>query len=190
MKDQFGKCVFAYRGWIISSFFFVLLCFSWMSHNVLSYYGLLPAVFGWGMRIITGMYIGKHTNGDKISGETLAVTGIYRVSRNPLYISNIFICEGLLLFSNNTAFWVHFSMIITIILFYHYVIILEEKYLINTWKETYRRYAQSVPRWVSLSSIRANYHWSPIVSIQTAVANQLPNTMKSMFAALLIYILS
>lgn len=77
---------------------------------------------------------------------TLVTTGIYSISRNPMYV-------GMLLILVAIAFWFQaLSGLIAVFLFFLIIdrlqIRMEEKQLLKIFGQAYRDYAQRVPRWL------------------------------------------
>ena len=90
------------------------------------------------MGLITniGLPAGKHE---------LRTTGIYKMSRNPMYSSFIFM--------NTATFLFLPSLLLLIIMVYgmivhHFIILGEEKYLENEFGDKFRAYKARVPRYL------------------------------------------
>lgn len=76
----------------------------------------------------------------------LVTTGVFSVSRNPLYLGGVCILAGIALAFNLP--WV-LVLLLPALIACHYVLIApEEKYLAARFGEEYRRYAASVHRWI------------------------------------------
>lgn len=72
-------------------------------------------------------------------------TGVFLISRNPLYLGCVMVLLGISLTAN--IFWILIFLLISII-FCHYVLILpEEKYLADKFGQEYKEYLASVGRW-------------------------------------------
>lgn len=96
---------------------------------------IVPAYLSMGIITHIGLPEGKHE---------LRTTGIYKISRNPMYSSFIFL--------NTAAFLFLPSILLLVIMVYgmvvhHFIILEEEKYLENQFKDQYRNYKASVPRY-------------------------------------------
>ncbi len=77
---------------------------------------------------------------------TLITTGVFSVSRNPLYLGGVCVLVGLALALN--LLWV-FVLLLPAIIACHYVLIApEERYLATKFGADYRTYARSVHRWI------------------------------------------
>ncbi|MDD5467193.1 MAG: isoprenylcysteine carboxylmethyltransferase family protein [Anaerolineales bacterium] len=76
----------------------------------------------------------------------IVTTGVFSVSRNPLYLGGVCILVGIALALNLP--WV-LVLLLPALVACHYVLIApEEKYLAAKFGEEYRRYAASVHRWI------------------------------------------
>jgi protein-S-isoprenylcysteine O-methyltransferase Ste14 len=76
----------------------------------------------------------------------LVTSGVFAVSRNPLYLGGVFILVGIALVLNLP--WV-FVLLLPALAACHYVLIApEERYLAAKFGEEYRFYAASVHRWI------------------------------------------
>ena len=76
----------------------------------------------------------------------LVTTGVFSVSRNPLYLGGVCILLGLALAVNLP--WV-FVLLLPSLVACHYVLIApEERYLATKFGEEYRTYVASVHRWI------------------------------------------
>ena len=73
-------------------------------------------------------------------------TGIYAYSRNPIYLSFVLFHLGMFLTFENVMYF-----LCSIALFYwldHFIIVEEERYLNTKFKDEYKRYCNSVKRWI------------------------------------------
>lgn len=73
-------------------------------------------------------------------------TGIFAISRNPLYLASVLVFLGLALGLNMG--WALITLFISIILCHHILIVPEEKYLMAKFGQEYERYVSSVNRWL------------------------------------------
>lgn len=77
---------------------------------------------------------------------TMVTTGLFALSRNPLYLGGVGILVGLALVFN--LLWL-FVLLLPALIACHYVLIVpEERYLAAKFGEAYRAYATVVHRWI------------------------------------------
>ena len=98
--------------------------------------GLLVAAAGAGMRTWAAGHIRKR--------ETLAVTGPYAFTRNPLYFGSFLMGCGVLLMGRNP--WAAILILAVAVPVYRAVIRREEQLLAGIFGEAYAAYAREVPR--------------------------------------------
>lgn len=96
---------------------------------------IVPAYLSMGIITNIGLPTGKHE---------LRTGGIYRISRNPMYASFIFL--------NTSTFLFLPSILLLIIMVYgmvvhHFIILGEEKYLESEFGDEYRKYKSQTPRY-------------------------------------------
>ena len=72
-------------------------------------------------------------------------TGVFRLSRNPLYLASVLVFLGLALAFN--MLWALVMLLISIVICLYVLIIPEEKYLAAKFAEEYNEYTASVNRW-------------------------------------------
>lgn len=73
-------------------------------------------------------------------------TGVFAISRNPLYLGSVFALLGIALAMN--VFWALVMLLLSIILCHYVLIIPEEQYLAAKFGDEYKEYAASVHRWL------------------------------------------
>lgn len=73
-------------------------------------------------------------------------TGVFAMSRNPLYLGSIIVLLGLALALN--MLWTLVMLLLSIIICLHVLIIPEEQYLAAKFGEEYKEYIASVHRWL------------------------------------------
>jgi len=96
---------------------------------------IVPAYLSMGLVTNIGLPTGKHE---------LRTSGIYKFSRNPMYASFVFL--------NTATFLFLPSILLLIIMIYgmvvhHFIILGEEKFLNNKFKDEYMKYKSRVPRY-------------------------------------------
>lgn len=76
-------------------------------------------------------------------------TGVFSISRNPLYLGGVCILVGIALVVNLP--WVLVLLVPALVACHYVLIVPEERYLATKFGEEYRRYAASVHRWIGRS---------------------------------------
>ena len=108
---------------------------------------LLVAVAGIAVRVVTIGYISAGTSGRNTTrhkAAALNTTGLYSIMRNPLYLGNYLIFLGMSLLSQSWE-----VLAINTLLFaaaYVPIILTEEHFLLQSFGQSYRDYANRVPR--------------------------------------------
>ncbi len=77
---------------------------------------------------------------------SLQTTGIYSISRNPMYLGLLSIYIGVAFFKGN--YWTFILIPIVILVITYFVILKEEKYLSRTFETDYTDYKKKVRRWI------------------------------------------
>ncbi len=77
---------------------------------------------------------------------TLVTSGIFRVSRNPMYLSLLLMLSGWALWLGNLLAWT--GVAVFVFLMNRFQISQEEAYLEKQFGEDYRRYKSKVRRWI------------------------------------------
>ena len=76
----------------------------------------------------------------------LIIAGIYRITRNPIYIAFLLIVVGFAIAANSA--WFLLSAIILFLLLHFGVVKREERYLTSKFGSTYHDYCRRVRRWL------------------------------------------
>jgi len=76
----------------------------------------------------------------------LVTCGPYRISRNPGYLGMTLTCAGIAFVSD--ALWLLAPLAVAVLVVDHGVIAREERHLVATFGDEYRRYRATVRRWV------------------------------------------
>lgn len=77
---------------------------------------------------------------------SLVITGPFRFSRNPLYLSLTLLFAGLSLVAN--TLWGFIALVPVLVVLHFGVILREERYLEAKFGESYRQYRSQVRRWL------------------------------------------
>ena len=109
--------------------------------------GLLFIGIGESIRFTAVRFAGGRTRTTKVGANTLCISGPYAHTRNPLYIGNLLIYCGIVLFSGGT-FLLELLVIVLIYFTFQYTLIisLEEDKLLELFGEQYLKYKLNVPR--------------------------------------------
>ncbi|MBL7791369.1 MAG: isoprenylcysteine carboxylmethyltransferase family protein [Saprospiraceae bacterium] len=89
---------------------------------------------------------GKGTLSPADPTRQLVVTGLYRRTRNPMYLGVMGILVGEALFWNNKWLWLYAGIIF--LLFHCFIIFREEARLLRDFGEAYGEYRKNVRRWL------------------------------------------
>jgi len=73
-------------------------------------------------------------------------TGVFAISRNPLYLGSIIVFLGIALAMN--ILWTLVTLLASIIICHYRLIVPEEKYLVAKFGQEYKEYSASVQRWL------------------------------------------
>jgi protein-S-isoprenylcysteine O-methyltransferase Ste14 len=148
------KPIFFYTGKISSYITWVLFVLSffnfinWGNHSIIFLKHISYLVFTVGLIVsaISLINLGKSTRlGLPLENTTLRTNGIYKMSRNPMYLGfNCITLASILLTLNIAAILLGiYSMVI-----YHFIILGEEKFLENRFKNEYLEYKNRTRRYI------------------------------------------
>ena len=73
--------------------------------------------------------------------------GVYRISRNPIYLSGFLLYVGI---GIACASWVLLLCAVLWIVLWHIVVHAEERFLLEKYGEAYRKYMNRTPRWIGM----------------------------------------
>lgn len=76
----------------------------------------------------------------------LVIKGLYKFSRNPMYIGVVLILTGEAIFFNSFNLWVYLSFVFLV--FNLFITLVEEPRLKKDFNEEYLQYCQKVRRWL------------------------------------------
>jgi len=77
---------------------------------------------------------------------SLVSVGLYKFSRNPMYIGVLLILAGESIFFESSALWIYSSVIF--VAFHLFIVLVEEPRLRRDFEEEYNAYANRVRRWI------------------------------------------
>tara|TARA_B100000900_G_scaffold405454_1_gene415083 strand:- start:1080 stop:1655 length:576 start_codon:yes stop_codon:yes gene_type:complete len=143
---RFKKLIFANRSYTPIPIAFFMIFFS--AFNFPFYIiGAILVLMGETIRINAVGYAGGATRTLKVGAPSLCSSGPYAFTRNPLYLGNMLIYLGFVLFSGGTYLIELFLFVFFYFTFQYFMIIsLEEKVLYGKFKGAYSEYIQNVPR--------------------------------------------
>ena len=84
--------------------------------------------------------------------ERLVIVGLYRLSRNPMYIAVLTVLIGWATMYTSRTLAIYSAFIATA--FHLRVVLAEEPWLASTHGEEWTRYRARVPRWLGIASLR------------------------------------
>ncbi|MBU4268439.1 MAG: isoprenylcysteine carboxylmethyltransferase family protein [Acidobacteria bacterium] len=113
---------------------------------ILNILGFLLALTGAATRIASVGYSKPFTSGREnyLKADNLNTRGVYSIVRNPLYIGNFLIYNGVLVAYSSPAALAFFNAFF--IVNYYFIILSEENYLENQFGDDYREYRRAVPK--------------------------------------------
>jgi protein-S-isoprenylcysteine O-methyltransferase Ste14 len=91
-------------------------------------------------------FFGKGTPAPMDMPKVLVVRGLYRFSRNPMYISVLLVLVGESVFFWSTRLLEYTAMVFAV--FHAFILVQEEPTLRRKMGAAYEQYAQDVPRWI------------------------------------------
>ena len=109
------------------------------------YVGLLVYLFGMTFTILAG------TSLDTTPIDKPATKGLYRISRNPLYLGTFLIFIGIGIAG---ASWLYLLLIAVFIVLYDILIAPEERWCLEKYGDSYREYMNRTPRWIGIPKSR------------------------------------
>ncbi|MFL3006459.1 MAG: methyltransferase family protein [Candidatus Neomarinimicrobiota bacterium] len=116
-----------------------------------SAYGSALIIVGELIRFSAVRHAGGRTRTTKVGANSLCTSGPYSRTRNPLYIGNLFIYSGAVLFSGGIYMFQLLAMVILYFVFqYSMIISLEEEKLSTVFGQEYSKYKNNVPRIIPL----------------------------------------
>ncbi len=134
---------------------------------------LVVSMFGLLIRGFTVGYAPRRTSGRNTKNQvadTLNTTGMYSITRNPLYLGNYFMMLGVLLFVR--VWWVPVIYTLAFWLYYERIIIAEEAFLMEKFGAEYEQYLRRTPAF--LPNFRL---WKPpalTFSLRTVLKREYP----------------
>ena len=121
---------------------------------------LTVSIFGFGIRVYTVGFTphntsGRNTKAGQVADE-LNTSGLYSITRNPLYLGNFFMWLGLAMFTENV--WFVISFVFFYWIYYERIVFAEEQFLERKFGEQYTEWATLVPVFIPKFSLFKNTH--------------------------------
>ncbi|NRA76454.1 MAG: isoprenylcysteine carboxylmethyltransferase family protein [Planctomycetes bacterium] len=113
--------------------------------------GVAMIVVGVGVMLhCTGLFarVGRGTPVPAVPPEKLVIQGLYRYSRNPIYVADVTVWFGIFLFAGHAALLLY--AVIATILIELVILLWEEPVLKRRFGSQYDAYRERVPRWLPL----------------------------------------
>ena len=174
--------VFRFRGYFLFFYSFLLWIHIQYTNPSVSWLGLFICLGGWSVRLVSSLYIDEHTNDTKLNAKRLATKGIYGEIRHPIYLSNILVGVGLLVWSGVSNGWVQVTFFIVILIHHIYLSKKEEIYLLQKYK-TYQNYLKKVSRRFIPPFFSKSFKasWKPRYTLKQAFGHQRNNFFNLLF---------
>ncbi len=138
-----GQFFFKYRSFTPIPFLIPLFLFGRPTMLTLII-GFLIILIGELMRFWGVSYAGGETRTSKVGASVLVTQGPFAYLRNPLYLGNMLIYFGISIMSNSLFPFLQIIGLVYFYIQYHYIIIEEENFLRNKFKEKYDDYYSAV----------------------------------------------
>jgi len=147
-----GKYFFKYRSYTPLPFFFLMILF--MQPNLYSILSGIPLILaGELIRLWAVSYAGSETRTtDGVGGTNLVTQGPFSMVRNPLYLGNVLIYTGIGIMSFTFFPYLQIFGLFYFTFQYYCIILNEEEYLKNTYKDKFEIYLKSVSRFIPLKN--------------------------------------
>jgi protein-S-isoprenylcysteine O-methyltransferase Ste14 len=181
---------FAARGWVLAVMLVILIAARIHSDTPLRPEWLVYVGAAILLRLWAGAHLGDHGNTARAEAERLVSSGPYRLSRNPLYVSNILAAAGLILFANALPIAVAIALIIAVVIHHVVLVFHEERSLRALHGAAYADYVANTPRWYGLPRPRSGSEESVAGggSLATALTRQGRNVAYTLVCVLILWI--
>jgi protein-S-isoprenylcysteine O-methyltransferase Ste14 len=118
----------------------------WIHYNI--FFGIMILIVGWLIVYKSKIEFKKYKQKSGLNNDIKEIinTGIYKYSRNPIYLAILIINIGLSLIINST--WMLIDTLIIAWMLNHLLIKKEEVFLENEFKDKYTEYKNKVRKWI------------------------------------------
>lgn len=141
---KIGNFLFKKRGIII--FFIIIFLLIFSKPNLFRIIFSIPFfILGEAIRIYSLIYSGGFARSRSLNAPFLLKEGPYSITRNPLYLGNLFNLAGMII-AMNLDFPFSLLSFLIFFLIYFLIILAEERFLEEKFGEEYILYKKSVPR--------------------------------------------
>lgn len=164
LRGIIGDLCFRYRAIsVVPVLLLILFLFNPLDagrgNSILNLIGFLIALTGAAMRMVAVGFAKPFTSGREnyLKAESLNTSGLYSIVRNPLYVGNFLVYNGVLVAYASPAALVFFNAFFVVN--YHFIVLAEENYLGRQFGDAYREYRKTVPKFIPRFSLyRRNDH--------------------------------
>lgn len=119
------------------------------TNQFIQYFGILSWLIGGLVAtwcVMAFFTVGKGSPAPHDPPTVLVTSGLYRWTRNPMYVGGLFIVLGHYLYLQS---WILLAYLILVFLLFHSIVIFyEESHLRRQFGEAYEQYCKQVPRWI------------------------------------------
>ena len=121
------------------------LTFSFLNGVMINFFGVALTIVGFAVMVMAHQQMGKawRMGVDQEQKTTLVDTGLYSISRNPIYVAILFQAFGLVLLLKSVL---SLGLFVGLYISIYYVIKIEEPFLLHTFGEKYKEYQKKVRR--------------------------------------------
>jgi protein-S-isoprenylcysteine O-methyltransferase Ste14 len=136
-------------GWIWSLAVFVVTLFIPIEYGVPFWFGLFFLVLG------MGLYVCAFASFVRFSGG-LNMTGIYKYSRNPMYIGTWTMMLAFCIMGWFTSYWCIALIVLSVasIPYFNWTVLGEEQFLEQKYGDPFIEYKKEVPRYLSVGGLK------------------------------------
>lgn len=142
---KLGEILFKTRGYLPVPFIIVALIWAEPS-SILIIIGVIMVMFGEIIRIWGVSYAGCATRTRNVGAKKLVTNGPFAFVRNPLYLGNMLMYNGVMVLSGSLLPYSLFFIFIFSFIQYHFIVKLEEGKLGELFGAEYIHYYNDVPR--------------------------------------------
>ncbi len=153
--------IFRQRGLLMPGIMLGMFTLNYQNPTPVNFGGIAFAILSIAIRFLAAGQILSNPNSLTIQSSGLSHQGIYAMCRHPLYLSNILAALGWVLFFNPYV-WTALLSVFLVVLFYHYIALLEEKELKQNYPSEYLDYVKKTRRWVPNLGFLGQTSWEKI----------------------------